>query len=126
MTPVSAAAHLRDDENSEDLLRSETRQPSAAALPLPEDTLEALEDGLPMVQPQIVGVHGFARLDRDTEEALAVFRSEGGDSTPATQRLSRDQIVWLATGFLTLILMGMAGATLVFMQRAAEIVAFLR
>jgi hypothetical protein len=126
MPPVSAAAHLRDDENLEDLRRNETRLPAAAALPLPEGTLEALEDGLPIVQPQIVGLRGSARLDYDTEEALAVFGSEAEDSAPAIKRLSRDQVVWLTTGFLTLILMGMAGATLVFIQRAVEIVGLLR
>jgi hypothetical protein len=126
MPPVSAAAQVRDDENLDELSRNETRPPAASSHPLPEGTLDALEDGLPMVLSQFPGVHGMARLDADTEEALAAFGAEPGEAAPVSPRLSRDQIVWLASGFLTLILMGMAGAALVFFHRAADIIALLR
>ena len=93
-----------------------------------ERTLDELDEGLPLVHRGDAEPPAFPRalsmdaVDEDTQQALAVF----GEETPRVPtRFARDQIVWLATGFLTLILTGMAGAALVFFQRVANIVALL-
>jgi hypothetical protein len=117
---------MDDREFLQELEHLEPVAPADESAHVRECTIDELDEGLtperPVYPRDVRDLRPVAPLPARPEPEWA------GAPRPSAHvvELSRDQVAWLLTGFLTLMLAGGAGAALVFHQRVADILTLLR
>ncbi len=118
---------MDDREFLDELEHVEPASAAADSAHVRERTLEELEEGLPLAVPEypreVRAVDAPRAIESATVPDLDALLATPDAREPRT--LSGDQMAWLATAFLTLMLAGAAGAALLFHHRIADIVALL-